>query len=462
MAREDKVWHPDFMEYMEFVAAHPNYAGLPIKRKKDGSLAWIATKKSAIGAARAAWCEKKAKELGFPIEAGVYARVMREIHPTKWKVCQTCGRKMSIYYHYPSANCIKALKKRFGVEYSEIDHISDVWDDLIEKGYADSTIAAFFVCYGELDGLGRTHSKEEVIDALEKRCRMEGKGVLSPGAMSNFPDRYDGFHTYNRCCREEQDAGRSKENLKSYTQDRRAYEYWSDGNIHAANQFMGSEFFVGTSADHVGPISLGFVHDPRYLQPMLGSDNSSKRDRLQREDIEKIISIENRTGVYPMSWFSREIWEHIRKNYSVFPDKIATDYRDALKQNMANFMYVLWYIMENAYQGEEFLAQALLKQNYHCFKYAYTFNQWGEIVSTVPRHLTDRSTHEFERYTRIAVEAVYDYNEKDNRNVQNDLTTEELNDLEKLCQNITSHTSRPKAELEKLMKRIQKRIIETL
>lgn len=107
--------------------------------------------------------------------------------------------------------------------------------------------------------------------------------------MSYFPDRYDGFHTYNRCCRATQDKGRSKENLKSYTKDRRAYEYWSDGNIHAANQFMGSAFFDGTSADHIGPISLGFVHDPRYLQPMPGGDNSSKRDRLQIVGIESII-----------------------------------------------------------------------------------------------------------------------------------------------------------------------------
>lgn len=69
--------------------------------------------------------ENKAKELGFPLEAGVYAKVMREIPPTKSKVCQICGKSMSIYYHYPSANCLKAIKKTFGVQYSEIDHIGE-------------------------------------------------------------------------------------------------------------------------------------------------------------------------------------------------------------------------------------------------------------------------------------------------------------------------------------------------
>lgn len=150
----------------------------------------------------------------------------------------------------------------------------------------------------------KTSEKDDIIDALEYACRKGNKKCLGPGAMSNFPDRYDGFHTYNRCCRATQDKGRSKENLKSYTKDRRAYEYWSDGNIHAANQFMGSSFFDGISADHIGPISLGFVHDPRYLQPMSSGDNSSKRDRLQVVDIERIIETEQRTGVYPMSWQS--------------------------------------------------------------------------------------------------------------------------------------------------------------
>ena len=439
MAKSDKVWHPDFLEYMEYIAGHPNYAGLPIKRKSDGSLAWIATAQSDIGKARIAWCERKARELGFPVEAGVYARVMREIHPTKWKVCQTCGKKMSIYYHYPSANCLKAIKKQFGIQYAEIDHINDIWNDLLNNGFSHSAIANFFIKYGGLSEVTRSSPQEIIIDALERICRTEGKSILSPGAMSNFPDRYDGFHTYNRCCRSTQDKGRSKENLKSYTQDRRAYEYWSDGNIHAANQFMGSKFFAGTTADHVGPISLGFVHDSHYLQPMTGSDNSSKRDRLQRVDIENIIRIEKRTGVYPMSWFSKEIWEHIRNNYSRYPEKIPTVYRDALKQNMSNFMYVLWYILENATDGHAFLISSLLKPNYHYFEYSYTFNEQGDIVSRDNRHYTERNSREMERYTRVAIDSVYDFNSKDNRNVRHDLNAGELADLKHLCTAISCH-----------------------
>ena len=299
MAKNDRNWDSRFVDYMEMIVNHPNYRGLPIERKNDGSLKWITTAESKIGQARIEWAEKKATELKLQKVSGVYAEVMRYVHPTKWKVCQICGKEMSIYYHYPNAQFLKALNKKFNSSFTDCDHISDIWDMLIEQGVSEEELAKFIINKGQLELNFKTAKKEEIINALEFVCRKCGKKCLGPGAMSDFPDRYDGFHTYNRCCRALQDTGRSKENLKSYTKDRRAYEYWSDGNIHAANQFMGSDFFKGISADHIGPISLGFVHDPRYLQPMTSGDNSSKRDRLQIIDIENIIETEKRTGIYP-------------------------------------------------------------------------------------------------------------------------------------------------------------------
>ena len=98
MGRFVRLWHPYFISYINMIVNHPNYKGLPIERKNDGSYSWIATAKSDVGRARITWCEEKAKEFGFPIQAGVYADVMLAIHPTKMKVCQTCGKEMSLYY----------------------------------------------------------------------------------------------------------------------------------------------------------------------------------------------------------------------------------------------------------------------------------------------------------------------------------------------------------------------------
>lgn len=465
MSREERKWHPRFLNYMQMIVNHPNYNGLRIETKADGSYSWIATARSEVGKARIAWCQDKAKELGFPIQAGVYADVMLAIHPTKWKVCQTCGREMSLFYHYPNANFLKSLNSTFDTSFTDCDHIYDIWDELVENGTSEIEIANFLINKGGLPLNPSKASKDEIINALEYACRKGNKKCLGPGAMSNFPDRYDGFHTYNRCCRATQDKGRSKENLKSYTKDRRAYEYWSDGNIHAANQFMGSTFFKGTSADHIGPISLGFIHDPRYLQPMSSSDNSTKRDRLQYEDIEKIIEIERRTRIYPMSWYSRLIWEYIRTNYKANPNKVSGVYRDTLKQNMANFMFILWTVLNKCpANGEDFLTKAFLEPNYKYFNNSYSFNELGEIVDVKPRHFTDRNQYETDRYRRIAIEAVYDYNDKENRHLDQNLSGSQLALLRDICTEIAAngYTDELKSRLVHLVEIIEKTAISVL
>lgn len=464
MSRETKKWHPRFIKYMNKIAKHPNYQNLKIGKKEDGTYNWIATEKSKIGKERMAWCIAKAKQLGVETKPGFRAEVMLAIHPTKWKVCQTCGKEMSLYYHYPNVIFLKSLNSAFDTDFTDCDHISDIWDELTENGVERQKIAKFLIDKGGLP-LEPSANKDDIIEALEYRCRKGEKKCLGPGAMSNFPDRYDGFHTYNRCCRATQDKGRSKENMKTYTRDRRAYEYWSDGNIHAANQFMGSSFFDSVSADHIGPISLGFVHDPRYLQPMGIGENSSKRDRLQPEDIERIIEVEQRTGIYPMSWYSKIIWEYIKTAYSSNLSKVASAYRDALKQNMANFMHILWKIADQCPDtGEEFLVRAFLKPKFEYFEYTYSFNELGEIVRQTPRHHTERSKYEKARYQRIAMEAVYEYNEKNNRNISQDLTEREGRILCEICDCIRGNcdSNDAKEQVEALLVLIQSRIVSGL
>lgn len=306
MPRKKQASHPRFIKYAEYIINHKNYRGLPIKTKDDGSFVWVAPRDSEIGKQRKEWCINKAKELhlikndsDYP---GMYRDVMFTIHPTKKRICSICGKEMSLYYHYPNNVFLKSLNKRFNSDFTDTDNINDIWDELIyEKEVSPEEVGEFLIKKGNLNLDCKSASKDQIINSLEEVCRKGLKKCLGPGSMSDFPDRFDGFHDYNRCCRSSHDKGRSKDNLKSYNKDRRAYEYWSGGNIHAANQFMGSKFFNGVSADHIGPISLGFVHDSRYLKPMPSGDNSSKRDRLLIEDLEKIIEIQDKTNVYPMS-----------------------------------------------------------------------------------------------------------------------------------------------------------------
>lgn len=467
--QDEKQWHPKFIQYMEYIIHHPNYKDLPIRIKKDGSYAWIETTNSLIGKERKKWCINKAQELGlinnYEEYPGIYADVMFRIHPTKKKVCQICGKEMSLFYYYPNKKFLNTLNKKFNSAFTDCDNIWDIWDKLIIQGFRKEDIAEFFIEKGELNLDKVTSQKEEIINKLEKICHEGKKKCLGPGAMSNFPDRYDGFHTYNRCCRAIQDKGRSKENLKSYNKDRRAYEYWNDGNIQAANQFMGSSFFNNMSADHIGPISLGFVHDPLYLQPMLNGDNSSKRDRLQRVDIKKMIQIEKRTNTTAISWYAKELWEFIKENYVFAQDDFFVVYRNILKQNMTNFMFILKTILENCpNNGEAFLCKAFLEPKYEYFKYSYSMNERGEIVNRKPRHNTERNKNEIVRYKRIAIDAIYDYSEKNNRNNKNDLDIYEKNALEVICLSIESKDDIyiNKQLVVDLMKKIQNRIIKSI
>jgi Alw26I/Eco31I/Esp3I family type II restriction endonuclease len=436
MERNERTWHPNFIKYMEFIANHKNYEGLPIERKNNGGLSWIATAKNKTGIARKAWALKKAYELKIPNNPGVYAKVMLEVHPTKKKVCQVCGKEMSLFFVYPNRHMIIALKKAFNYECTMTTHVNDIIKDLLARDIKPYAIKQFLLEKFSLKAEDLNFDLNKVIKLCENKCRDGHSRMLGPGAMSDFPDRYDGFHTYNRCCRALEDTGRSKDNLKSYTKDRRAYEFWSDANIHAANKFMGSSFFKNSSADHIGPISLGFVHDSYYLRLMPKGDNSSKRDRLLYEDIKEIISVEQRSKVYAMSWYSSKLWEFIKLNYDKQPHKIE-DYRIALKQNMANFMLILWTIKTNCGdKGKVFLTNNLLAPKMEYFTHDYKFNNLGEIISKKPRNITDSTRKEFDRFVRIAFKAVDDYQEKENRNVKTCLNSSDEFLLKSLCKDI--------------------------
>ena len=106
------------------------------------------------------------------------------------------------------------------------------------------------------------------------------------------------------------------------------------------------------------------MHNKTLLKPYIFASfesvifNYAKRDRISISDIDKIIEIENRTRIYPASWYAKDIWEHIKANYQANPTKITGVYRDALKQNMTNFMHLLYVIIKNTGEtGKELLAE---------------------------------------------------------------------------------------------------------
>lgn len=436
----EKIWHENFLIYMDDIVNNPIYTGLAIERKSDGSLRWVTSKKSKIGQQRLMWAQKKALEMGFDVKPGVYAKVMYELHPNKKKVCQICGQTMELSYVYLNVNFSNRILKKFNFSADIFDTIYDVTDQLLNQGISKKVLKKFYIKSLSLDLDATTTPMKEVVHKMEITCREGSKNALGPGAMSNFPDRYDGFHTYNRCCRSLEDSGRSKENLKSYTKDRRAYENWSDGNIHAANKFMGSAFFADTSADHIGPISLGFIHDPRFLQPMSSGENSSKRDRLDKTDIDKLILLEQEYQMSAVSWFAQVIWDYIKADYQENAEPDLTMYRELLKENMLAFMEVLWSILEETGEkGQEFLTHFYLSTKMDNFKYNYVFEESGDYSVQSLRNMTDSTSKEYERFVRISLNSVQEFHEKDNRKIKIKISKPILKKIKKLVQMIQEH-----------------------
>lgn len=284
MAREKRKWSSEFSAYMEKIVSHPTYSGMPEPRKKDGSIQWICAGKSPLGHAREAWWDVQRKQKGIAKAPGWKAATARAIHPFGRKPCQICGTVLSLDYVYPNKN--------YPGKAAPLDEIHD-------------------------------HSCPAY--GAERRC-----SHLGPGAMSNCPDRFDGFHSYNRCCRSKEDTGRHADNLERYGEDRRAYEFWSDGDWKAANWLQKVFQSHSISADHIGPISLGFCHRPKF-HPMTTRQNSSKGNRLTHRDVLSLIADEQR-GESVISEHSKNIWNRFKERIN--NDQQAKELSRLMRKNM--------------------------------------------------------------------------------------------------------------------------------
>lgn len=404
---------------MNFIINNEAYKELPFKLNKNGIPA-ITPKTTPIGKARIEWVYKKAKQLNISTNESFYSKVVFQLHPTKERPCQICGNYMSIYYIYPSKKFVYKINKTFSSDFTFLDSLFDIIDNLKEYQVDENDIKKFL--QKEFQILNMSLDLNDLINECEKKCRYGESSKLGPGAMSNFPDRFDGFHSYNRCCRELEDKGRHRDNMNTYNKDRRAYEYWSDGNIKAANSFMHSSFFKDTSADHIGPISLGFKHESFLLKRMHGSDNSAKRDRLFVEDVNKLIAIENNNDYCAISRQSTLLWNTIKNNFNNSQNYLDI-YQMALKQSTNNYLNILWHI-SNFDKGKEFLINKIIKPKFKDFEYTYKFDDNGFIIDKQPRHITDATKKEWDRLIRIHFESLQDYHSKNNRNIKFDIGEE--------------------------------------
>ena len=194
MSRQERRIHKNFVEYQHFIVNHKNYKTLPNKFNLQGEITWVKVK----DVERARWWDDLKIQMGLPDRASV----ARRIHPIElngMKPCQVCGNYLSINYSYLNSNAFEQLtnmipqleKNRFAYTVEDLLKISKA-----QKSVEPLTLLSKF--------LGTTNLDLNKKTSIPKEIKLT---FLSPGVMSNAPDRSDGFHTYNACCRSEQDTG---------------------------------------------------------------------------------------------------------------------------------------------------------------------------------------------------------------------------------------------------------------
>ena len=425
MSRNSKEMSQEFIDYQNFIINHPNYKGFPLEYNSDGSIRWVVSGKSESGKKRTEWLDNKRKELGIPATLGWKTKVCYEIHPLKSKPCQICGRTMSLDYVYLNQNLANNLNALVDSEYvydtcSDIrDVINDLINNLVSRGY--EILKKVFKIPETINT--NIEDYTNYILAVGK-----SRKLLGPGAMGNPPDRLDGFHSYNRCCRSTSDKGRSKANLKRYGDDRRAYENWSDGNWKAANRLMKEFNKYGVSADHIGPISLGFCHRPRF-QPMTIQEQSTKNNRMSLNDVKLLISDEE-NGQEVISWHSKYIWDNLKFIIKNDTDaKIASDY---MRKNLHFVLSSLAYLHVN--DCDDFLIKVILNKNLHYSFFDYSFEDFNpedgsyKIMHEKPIYGKNQENNAT-RYIRIAFESLENYIDKQNRKIKNDYIFEGISSI---------------------------------
>jgi Alw26I/Eco31I/Esp3I family type II restriction endonuclease len=411
LARKSRGSSEEFVKYQEFIVAHKNYSSLPNKRNQDGEITWVRPSDKE----RARWWDELKSELG-QVQRSDVARLIHPVELGGMKPCQICGREMSIESIYPNKRKVIQLSSAF--PHLNISHfVQDVYQvaELVEVHFGKTgldDVAKIFGIRGNF-----LHGKD-----LAKQIASERKS-LSPGVMSNAPDRLEGFHTYNACCRAEQDTGRHSSNLARYATDRRAYENWADGDWRGADRLMGLYRKQKTkhpcpvcgesaklTADHIGPISLGFMHRMEF-QPMCIDCNSSKNNRLTHEDVVKLRNTQS-SGVDIVSWHSKAIWDAL--NLLVNDDLGAVRLSSLMRRNLHHVLTLFSIIQES---GKGSFLKQFLHPEYALFDWEFSsFDPMtGNFKGRKFEVDTANTRKQAQRYIRVSFESLETYSAKENR-----------------------------------------------
>jgi Alw26I/Eco31I/Esp3I family type II restriction endonuclease len=321
-----------YVEYIKFIVNHKNYAGMPNAIDPDtGKVNWQVSSGKTTSfykyyLARRQWWIDQADRLRVPgvgTAQGRLTTAARLIHPTGIRPCLVCGKEWHVGYMYLNKNLAARWNRLTNSESFFVSQsVVDAAYILLEVTGDGELLREFQIVFSEKSRFFPASPADlNIEDFFEKTTHIKGT-YLSPGYMGNPPDRLDGFHDYgSMCCRKKHDPGRSDENMRTYNHDRRAFQWWTEGDWLVADALYNragagqcvvcGETVTKISPDHVGPLSCGFKHMP-FFEPMCVKCNSSKNRRFTYRDVQILINYEQTKEDSVASWQVRALWDETK------------------------------------------------------------------------------------------------------------------------------------------------------
>ena len=427
-------WNLKFIKYMKSIVTHPNYLNMPDAVKEDGKIQWEAPSNRSGGKyqfthkRRLDWWRVKAKSIGINTSQNKWiSKTAKKIHPYGEKPCKKCGRIMKIKYEYLNKNIITRFKKIFGENFKILNH--ETIFDILNKAKTISKekllLNIEYIFSSNKIKVPSFKNYASLQNWLITEYIPKEPNSLSPGAMSNAPDRFDGFHSFNRCCRGQADKGRSIKNLKTYSTDRRVFEFWSDGDWIAANKLMGlikSDMEKESCADggkgpptsdHIGPLSLGFSHRPEF-KLLSRSANSAKNNRMFLDDLNHLIK-SDQEGKNVISWYAKPLWDSIK--FKAKTEEETARISKILRDNQRVYMKFLYELFKSK---KYFFLTYLLELNYANYEVNFINLSVKNFITNYEKikknkRETKYSLEQKARRIRVAFNSLEEYGKKQNR-----------------------------------------------
>jgi Alw26I/Eco31I/Esp3I family type II restriction endonuclease len=415
--------HPRYVDYMRMIVDHPNYRGMPGAVSEDGRINWQVSSGRSTSFheyydLRWQWWAFEADRHqvpGFGNSNSRFSVTARLIHPSGQRACRLCGEDRDIGYVYLNDRLARRLNKITGT------------GQFVKWAHVDAALAAIRVAPAiettlveVLPERGPYFERWGMTGEAFEAARHVESNWLSPGYMANPPDRLDGFHDYCLYCRAANDPGRSEENLRSYAHDRRAFEYWAEGdwamadalfNCAAAGVCVMCEREVDrVSPDHVGPLACGFKQMPLFV-PTCQRCNSAKNRRMRLADVRLLVDFEVRTGESVASWHVRGLWD--AQKHAVLTDEDAAELSTQLRGLQDLYLRTLYALLTH---GHARFLSTLLHPEYAYFNHIFedldpsTFT-YSRVRTTRARVTAGRSSLA-KRSVRIAFEELASYAQK--------------------------------------------------